>query len=605
MVIYSSSRAGGRPSPAGYCSLLGLACAATFGPAAFAALPAAFLQVQPTPQFISVVEFPPGAIDATITDVEPLDFNNDGQIDLAVAYYVTYSSNPGLNRRRLHLYRGSGGTLVYHHSFNLYVPDSKVDAFSVFRNGTGDIGVGDFDGDHDLDLAVGAFFGDELWLIENLGQGNFATWLKFPYDFNSPSNFITPPEMGAADFDGDGRDELVYLVDPIQHIQGKLIHFWKTTSSIAAMQRVAWEGLEGAIFTQWTRALAIADFDADGRPDLCYTGTDHPPLEDGPILTFWHGLNPSTGTFRVHHEFPDFLMADVAVIPQSYGCRPGFVLTDLQGSLVECWTSTVGGCTAGSIGYAPSLRLTGYSAYSVDRGMSAVVGDLNGDGRMDVITKQRLGGLQQPDQVEITLNVSASPYWTRVTDHPLDSSGLPNSSGNPILRPRNVAIADISGNRRPEVIAASGRILASPPATTRDRLVLAIWPNSCPGDVDGNGRTRPDDQLVVRTALDLCQPSAEYVPSADLNRDGCITQADYDLVTGNLWCSCCGSLRGDLNCDDAYSAADISPFVLALTNLSLYQRDFPTCDPAQADVNGDGQVSLADIEAFIQVLLLR
>jgi hypothetical protein len=60
---------------------------------------------------------------------------------------------------------------------------------------------------------------------------------------------------------------------------------------------------------------------------------------------------------------------------------------------------------------------------------------------------------------------------------------------------------------------------------------------------------------------------------------------------------------GDLNCDGVTSAADIDPFVLALTGgQAAYEAAFPNCFYIAADINDDGSVSAADIDGFVQLL---
>jgi hypothetical protein len=62
-------------------------------------------------------------------------------------------------------------------------------------------------------------------------------------------------------------------------------------------------------------------------------------------------------------------------------------------------------------------------------------------------------------------------------------------------------------------------------------------------------------------------------------------------------------ILGDLNCDGVLSAADIDPFVLALTGgEAAYQAAYPDCYYLLADMNGDGAVSAADIDGFVQAL---
>jgi hypothetical protein len=62
-------------------------------------------------------------------------------------------------------------------------------------------------------------------------------------------------------------------------------------------------------------------------------------------------------------------------------------------------------------------------------------------------------------------------------------------------------------------------------------------------------------------------------------------------------------LLGDMNCDGIVSAADIDPFVIALTGgQAAYEAQFPDCDFFDADTNSDGSVSAADIDGFVTLL---
>jgi hypothetical protein len=63
-----------------------------------------------------------------------------------------------------------------------------------------------------------------------------------------------------------------------------------------------------------------------------------------------------------------------------------------------------------------------------------------------------------------------------------------------------------------------------------------------------------------------------------------------------------GVLPGDLNCDGVVNFADISPFVLALSDPAAYQAQYPNCNILSGDINGDGQVNFADINPFVALL---
>ena len=488
------------------------------------------------PLMIEVADLTPATDSAAITDVEAADFSGDGRADLAVAWFATDVHDAANNARFLTLYFGSGACAFERAvDINLYIRNAQIDALSVFRNGPSDVGVGDFDGDGDPDLAVTPFFGDELWFIENLGDGQFAQHLKFPFGFNSTGNFQTPPEALAADFDGDGREELVYVVDPIQYIQGYALHFWRTDDTIANMRRVNWEGVEGGVLVQWTRALALADFDGDARPDLCFTGSINPPYEDDPVMVFWHALDPVRRQFDVHLEYPDFLCSDVVAVAPNPACPPGVVVTDLDGTAVAYWA----GVCSGEMDFLPAATESGYAGYAPGRGMAAVAADVNGDGDIDLVTRQRAGRLDDPWKVEVTLSSGGGERWWRVRPCPIDSSGFQDEPFSEILRPRNLAVADLFGNTLPEIVAGFG---PTPPTAggggVLGALLVAYWRNSCVGDATVDGRTDIADLSFVLANLEDPE-NPVFAPDADLDKDGRVTLSDLGVVLADLGCDCC------------------------------------------------------------------
>jgi len=60
---------------------------------------------------------------------------------------------------------------------------------------------------------------------------------------------------------------------------------------------------------------------------------------------------------------------------------------------------------------------------------------------------------------------------------------------------------------------------------------------------------------------------------------------------------------GDVNCDGAVDTADIDAFVLALVDSAGYAAAFPACNRLNADLNGDGAVDTADIDGFVAAIV--
>jgi hypothetical protein len=62
---------------------------------------------------------------------------------------------------------------------------------------------------------------------------------------------------------------------------------------------------------------------------------------------------------------------------------------------------------------------------------------------------------------------------------------------------------------------------------------------------------------------------------------------------------------GDMNCDGTIDFGDINPFVLYLSNFTVWQAAYPSCPPEIGDINGDGiygQTSFGDINPFVTLL---
>ena len=59
---------------------------------------------------------------------------------------------------------------------------------------------------------------------------------------------------------------------------------------------------------------------------------------------------------------------------------------------------------------------------------------------------------------------------------------------------------------------------------------------------------------------------------------------------------------GDMNCDGLVNGQDIGPFVAALVDPSTYYASEASCRIDNADVNGDSQITPADIPGFIALL---
>jgi hypothetical protein len=120
-------------------------------------------------------------------------------------------------------------------------------------------------------------------------------------------------------------------------------------------------------------------------------------------------------------------------------------------------------------------------------------------------------------------------------------------------------------------------------------------------DADGNPSAVAVWQTAaewgVATAMGLT-PDTNYCWRANArNGDGIET-----AYTG--WA--CGQteegLPGDMDCDGEIGFGDINPFVLALSNPTAWQSQYPDCDIMNGDINGDGEFDFKDINPFVLLL---
>lgn len=583
------------------CVLTLVVAAYAGGPPQALCAPADTLLYVPGPVILPLGEFT-DYDELAVSDVALGDFDNDGRLDVAAAWFVTDTGDYLRNLRRLTIYFNEGASFVMGAEVDLYVPDMSQETLSIFYIGTASLGTGDYDGDGDLDLAVMPYFGDEIQVVENRGDRMFVSHVKYPYTWNSEGNPLTPPKVAAGDFDLNGRVELVYVCDPSAQYLGRMMHFWQATGGLPDIRRVDWLGGSGGVATWFVRGLAVADFDADNRPDLCYTGALNHDIETSPVLTFWYGFNGSTRRFSVSNAYPTMVCSDVVAVRPTPASPAGVVLGELDGTRIQYWTRSGAGMQ-----FTMAQELTGYAG-ALSRGLAIATADVDGDGDLDLVTKLRQADASNAGQVEFTRWDQTTGQWAHATSL-VDTTGFTAALPTTFLRPSNLAVGDLFGNTLPEVVAGfAGREVESAAcAAPAHVLEIAIWANGCIGDVNRDGRTNGTDVSIVNAARGYCRGQPGFNADADIDKDGCVTEADKSLVTQTMGCDYSGpsALKaGDLNCDGLVDLGDINHFVIALHKPTRYEDEHPYCHLLNADCNYDAAVNFGDINAFIALLNL-
>lgn len=523
------------------------------------------LLLRTTPRTVWVADLRGPMTVYDITDVASGDFNYDQRPDIAVAWFTSNAMNYDdlvHTQRYLTIFFGDGtGGFYSRHDFDLYIP--RPNFAGTFQLGTGALAVADWDGDGDQDLAVLPFADDEIWFIENLRNGNFnqIPACMTSLDCSAGGFPQSPPEAESADFDGDGRPELCYIVDPLQFISGRTVHFWDVPpQAMGQATRMEWRPSTG-LNAQYLRGLAVGDYDRDGKPDVCVTGTNSPPTETSPLVSIWYNFNLVTGRFYTRTFVPTIVPGDAIALSLGGNCGPSLFFTDRDGTTCQLWQNL---CTSPP-SFGLGATISGFAGSSINRGMSCVAADLDGDGDLDVVTKQRRGTTEQTNQVECVLQVNpglleeaygidgdgsqmpdlGSPdvlgaaagvtSWVRCV--PVSTEGLRNDAVLDSLRTRNLVVADLRGNSLPEIV--SGFVTNAAPGNggAFGELRVAIWDNACLGDADRNGVVDFGDLARLLSAYGATRAEIRYDPAVDLNRNGKIDFPDLGAMLNDIGCN--------------------------------------------------------------------
>ncbi len=256
----------------------------------------------------------------------------------------------------------------------------------------GDVQVADFDGDGHRDIALACHF-LRNYILHGNGKGDFTRWTELP----RASERITSRALVKADFNGDGRMDLATLAEldvdlatNAQHI-GALVQVLLNTPK-------GWQalGIEGGDRHIYGDHLATGDFDADGRPDLLVSSHKNSNRN----LIF---LNRGDGrSFRpvTSSEFPylgyvfgvaagdlDGSRGDEALVGAFQSVRAGSKQYPMNGVITYKLSQGEG---------VPAVARTvvAVDGREYDSYVSALVADVDGDGRNDLVMGRRNGAIE-------------------------------------------------------------------------------------------------------------------------------------------------------------------------------------------------------------------
>ncbi|GAB3878908.1 VCBS repeat-containing protein [Hymenobacter segetis] len=326
--------------------------------------------------------------------------------------------------------------------------------------------------------------------------------------------------------------------------------------------------------------LALADVNGDGRPDVVIANTYNSLL--GVLLGNGNGTFQPVVTYATGAGTSP---RNVVVADVNGDARPDLVFADIQG------VGAVGVLLGNGDGtFQAVARLTSAPGLTVDY---VAVGDLNGDGRLDVVTASFMAAANGGAVQVLPGNGNGTFQAARAY-----------ACGSAF----SLALADVNGDGRLDVLTANffgdsaGVLLGNGDGSLQAEHSCSTGPNSTPYEVavaDVNADGRPDlltanygsDALgvLLGNGNGTFQAVAAYstgpgstpagLAAADLNGDG-----HLDVVTANFGTDALGVLLG----------TGTGTFQAPLT-FATGSGAGPLASPfnvVAADVNGDGQRDL-------------
>lgn len=436
---------------------------------------------------------------------------------------------------------GSAGAV----GMNLFTP-VQVDPRSEDSAGPKIITTGDLDGDGLVDIASGWNISNPLQLHFQRRVDGRVTFETITLAGDTPTRYVA--DLGIADYDGDGRNDLAVLVkhtgffaqcrltgdaaESEDALDGVIIIYFAPDDAADTTNPLAWEDVplnlsraagagpenlnapEEAGYTD----MEVADINGDGELDLVVAWNADEC--EGPVNLIEYFVNPGPDTARQRSAWADVVMYANAPPVKSLAVFD----VDRDGDLDVAFTTPTGG--AQNIQWTRNPRIDVPDAFHITDGTwqtgsvgevrpgadVIVSGDIDGDGIIDIAVRSTEGRVIQ------WFKGPASPTTTPVRNLPWQVFTIAEFTDR---IPEAIALGDIDGDGELELAAsAQGAVIWLNPFPGgsvydqwQERLLIDDTPQDDPNPALTDPNVDPDEAIVDTTLIN-------HVKVIDLDGDG-------------------------------------------------------------------------------------